>query len=458
MDFSAGNKELWHSVIQFGIIAAGILFANILRRKVPFIRNGLVPTAVITGFGFLILKSTGVFPLDSAMLEKITYHGIAIGFIALSLRIPKQIERNEKMTASKSGALIVSTYLFQAIIGFVTVLLLAYTFMPNLFKASGILLPMGFGQGPGQANNVGSTYELLGFVGGKSFGLSLAAAGYICACVIGVVYLNIIAKKGKIRRKKHDDISGSVSIDIFQDKDEIPVAESIDKFSIQVALVVMVYSLTYLITLGITSLLQKLSPGVSADISPLLWGFNFITGSMLALLLRAVFKSFGRARLMTRQYQNNYLLSRISGFAFDLMIIAGIASINISELSGLWVPFILLSVLGGFLTLFYLKILCKKLCPNYYYEGLLSMYGMLTGTISSGVLLLREIDPSLDKPAANNMVTGSSYGIIMGAPLLIIISMAPKSDLHAFISLGIIVVYWALLISFIYFAKNKRKN
>ncbi len=47
--------------------------------------------------------------------------------------------------------------------------------------------------------------------------------------------------------------------------------------------------------------------------------------------------------LMTRQYQNNYLLSRISGLAFDVMIVAGIASIEISDLKGLWLPFILLS-------------------------------------------------------------------------------------------------------------------
>ena len=37
--------------------------------------------------------------------------------------------------------------------------------------------------------------------------------------------------------------------------------------------------------------------------------------------------------------------------------------------------------------------------PGYVYEGFLSMYGMLTGTISSGVLLLREIDPDLETPS-----------------------------------------------------------
>ena len=73
--------------------------------------------------------------------------------------------------------------------------------MPDLFKASGILLPMAYGQGPGQANNVGTTYEALGMAGGRSFGLSLAAAGYLCACVVGVVYLNIYGRKSLLKRK-----------------------------------------------------------------------------------------------------------------------------------------------------------------------------------------------------------------------------------------------------------------
>ncbi|HPK34658.1 MAG TPA: hypothetical protein PKX70_02465, partial [Oscillospiraceae bacterium] len=180
MDFS--SLTVWSVLVQAGIIAGGILLANVLRRKIAFFRKGLVPTAVLAGFLLLLFKSVGVLNFDQNLLETITYHGIAIGFIALSLRVPKIDNKNEKMVASKSGALIVSSYLFQAMIGLIVSIALAYTVMPDLFKASGILLPMGYGQGPGQANNVGTTYETtFGFSGGRSFGLALAAAGYLCA-------------------------------------------------------------------------------------------------------------------------------------------------------------------------------------------------------------------------------------------------------------------------------------
>lgn len=450
MEFSASNTALWNIVVQFGIIAVAIMTATLLGRKLPFIRRTLLPTSVLAGFLLLVVRNLGLLQLNTDILEMTTYHGIAIGFIAMSLRIPNREEKNGGgLTGAKSGALIVSTYLVQALIGLVISLALAYTVMPGLFKASGILLPMGYGQGPGQANNIGSSYEALGFGGGRSFGLSLAAAGYLCACIVGVVYLNILRRRSDRTLPGERGALGAVTVDDFQQKGEIPVAESIDRFSIQVVLVIIVYLLTYLVSYGIDALLAAVAPGLSKTVSPLLWGFNFIIGSALAILVRTVMKALRRSNIMTRQYQNNYLLSRISGVAFDLMIVAGIASINIEDLSGLWVPFLLMAVAGGAVTLLYLRWICRRIYPDYYDEGVVSMYGMLTGTISSGVLLLREIDPSFETPAANNLVVGSGFGILFGAPMLVLIGMAPESTAMTFTVFGLCAAYLALLLVFL---------
>lgn len=450
MEFSASNTALWNIVVQFGIIAVAIMIATLLGRKLPFIRRTLLPTSVLAGFLLLVVRNLGLLQLNTDILEMTTYHGIAIGFIAMSLRIPNREEKNGGgLTGAKSGALIVSTYLVQALIGLVISLALAYTVMPGLFKASGILLPMGYGQGPGQANNIGSSYEALGFGGGRSFGLSLAAAGYLCACIVGVVYLNILRRRSDRTLPGERGALGAVTVDDFQQKGEIPVAESIDRFSIQVVLVIIVYLLTYLVSYGIDALLAAVAPGLSKTVSPLLWGFNFIIGSALAILVRTVMKALRRSNIMTRQYQNNYLLSRISGVAFDLMIVAGIASINIEDLSGLWMPFLLMAVAGGAVTLVYLRWICRRIYPDYYDEGVVSMYGMLTGTISSGVLLLREIDPSFETPAANNLVVGSGFGILFGAPMLVLIGMAPESTAMTFTVFGLCAAYLALLLVFL---------
>ncbi len=459
MDYSQANASLWNPIIQIGIIAAMILLANVMRRKLPFIRKTLMPTAVLGGFLLLIFRQLNLIKMDTAFLEMLTYHALGIGFIALTLRVPPKGSASGGLIGSKSGALIVSTYLVQAIVGLIVSLVLAYTFMPSFFKAGGILLPMAYGQGPGQANNVGSTYEALGMTGGRSFGLSLAAAGYLCACIVGVIFLNIYDRKGVIKHYDvRDELSGSVTIDTFQDHGEIPISESIDKLSIQVALIAACYFLTYLSTWGITAGLRLISPGLANTVSTLLWGFNFIVGSLIAMIVRKLFKSFKSVKWMSRQYQNNYLLSRISGLAFDFMIVAGIASIDINDLQGQWIPFLLMDVLGGIVTFIYLKYMCKKIYPDYPFEGFFSMYGMLTGTISSGVLLLREVDPELKTPAANNLITGSSFGILFGAPVLLLVSLAAKGDAMVFVTFGIIIVYLTLLLAYIALAGRKRKN
>lgn len=456
MDYSAANTALWTPIIQLGYISVALLAAYGLCRVVPAIRKSMVPAAVIAGFVLLAFKLVGVVKIDSYFMEGLTYHGITIGFIALTLRVPEKSDNDGSLTGLRSGAIVVSTYMVQGFVGLSITILLALTIMPNLFPASGILLPMGYGQGPGQANNIGTSYESLGFVGGRSFGVAIAAAGYLCACIVGVIYVNYLARKGKVSAKDPGYVSGSLSVKDFETEGEVPVSESVDRLSIQMVLVLAVYLATFLAIRTATSLLAAAAPGVANTLNPLLWGFNFIFGSGLAIIMRLILKALRSRRLMTQQYQNNYLLSRISGFAFDIMIVSAISTIEVSDLRGLWLPFVLLVVAGAALTLVHLRYVCKKVYPGYYYEGLVSMYGMMTGTISSGVLLLREIDPLMKTPAANNLVLGSSFGIVLGAPILILVGLAARSMGMAALCMVICAAYYGAMMAIILFAGKKR--
>ena len=102
------------------------------------------------------------------------------------------------------------------------------------------------------------------------------------------------------------------------------------------------------------------------------------------------------------------------------------------------------------------KYMCDKLYKGYEKEAFFSMFGMLTGTISSGVLLLREIDPELKTPASSNLVLGSSFGVGFGFPVLLLVNFAGKSEMAVWISFGIVLVYLALLLFLIF--KTGKKN
>ena len=454
MDYSAANHELWNAVIQLGLIAGVILLANFLRQKISFIRKSLMPIAVLGGFLLLLVKYAGVVPVDTSLMEMLVYHGIALGFIAMSLRVPPE-ERAGGRTGLRSGAVIVSTYLVQGVFGLLVTLALSYTVMPGLFQASGLLLAMGYGQGPGQANNIGSSYESLGFTGGRSFALSIAAAGYLVACVAGVMILNILSRRGRIRPRRGGGAE-QPGIDFFQSRDEIPISDSLDKLSVQMAMVLLVYLAAFLTAWGLTAGIGVAAPGLANTVNSLIWGFNFIIGAALAILLRVLLEKGKRAGILRRRYQNNYLLNRISGFCFDIMIVAGIGSIDLEDIRGLWLPFALLAVGGGIVTWLYLSVVCAAVYPDYYYEGLVSMYGMLTGTISSGVLLLRELDPDLESPAANNLITGSGFGILLGAPVLFLVGFAPGSELNCCLTVLLAAVYWGRLMALVYKKKPRR--
>ena len=54
------------------------------------------------------------------------------------------------------------------------------------------------------------------------------------------------------------------------------------------------------------------------------------------------------------------------------------------------------------------------------------MYGMLTGTASTGIMLLREVDSKLETPAADNLVYQNIPAMIFGFPMMLLATLAPK--------------------------------
>ncbi len=454
MDFSASNTQLWGAFIQICYLCTILLIANAIRRKIPFLTKTLLPTSVIGGFLLLGIRQTGLLPINVQFMESLVYHMTAIGFIALSLRITGFNDYAEakgiNSPGTKTGFIIVSSYLIQGIVGLLITVGLALTIMPELFQASGILLAMGFGQGPGQANNVGNVYENLGFVGGASFGLAIATIGLLWACFGGVIYLASLVSRGKVNLLGRMP-QKAVTTEQVESNEEIPMSEAIDKFTIQVALVFAVYLATYLLSLFITKGIAgaEFLGTLKITLVALIWGFNFLVGSMLASAFRELLAKLKKTGFMTHQYQNNYMLNRISGTAFDFMIIAAIGSISMGDLSKLWLPLFLVTTIGGVVTFFYLIFISKKVYKNYIYEGFFSMYGMMTGTVGTGIILLRELDPQFVTPAANNLVIGSTAAILLGFPLLILIGLAPRSTEMLFLSILIMLVYLILLNAFI---------
>ncbi|MCH3976350.1 MAG: hypothetical protein LKF69_00620 [Bacilli bacterium] len=433
----------WGDFVYFGIIALILLLANVLRRKISFLNRYVIPTAVIGGFLGLgikyLIEWISVSAFDYSILSGtnnfmnfVTYHAIAIGFIAMGLKDNKSDTKiNGKREAVKSGLVIVSTYLLQAFVGLLITIFIAAIFKNSVMNSgafSGVLLALGFGQGPGQAGNTGKIFsEVNGglFSIGQDFGLSISTLGFVVACIPGIIYMNYLIKKGRLKINRNEKIAATTSDDV-EGVDEIPLAESIDKFTIQISLVLMLYLFTFLVIFGLSSLIDWSNIAFLVNnVKSLIWGFNFLFAMAIAMVAKLIIRQLRKRKIMHRKYTNDYMLNRISGTAFDFMIVSSIMAIDIQKLNdvGVVVALLSLGIIGAIVTFVYLKYICKKAFPSYYLPAFFGFYGMLTGTASTGIALLREVDPQFKTETANDLVNGSGTAIIFGGPLLLAVGL-----------------------------------
>ena len=431
---SFASLSAWGWLIQFFIIVVALLVANLVRCNVPLFKRSLLPSALLAGLLILCLKPFGFFAalVDKPSMEIITYHALGLGFVAMALKNKKIRSATTTMKVVETGAVTASTYILQGLAGLlITIPLFLLWNNSDFFYASGLLLPMGYGQGPGQALNFGVTYS--GWAEGQGiafhgadFGLSIAATGFIVGSLVGVIYMNILRRKGRLKRQV-GDYKEEYTLADYQSDNEIPHAESID---------------------GVEQL--DLGNFGTKTLKPMVWGFNFLWGTLLGVLVKVIINRLRKTHLMNREYINNFTLDRIAGTCFDFMIVAGTAAIDFNNLRGLWLPLVLVCLLGAVATFFYVRACAKHLYPDYRYEGFFSMFGMLTGTASNGMILLREIDPKFETPAANNLVLQTIPAIVFGFPVLLLMGFGPQSMKSCLITLGILAVAFLIFALFIF--------
>lgn len=454
------DSNIWGFILLMCLLLGSLLVANVLKRQIKFLKNSLIPNSVLGGIIILSVEwiyklisgndffTSGMFGANgNDTLEVITYHCLALGFIASSFNTT-----NAKLTPKRAneifntGGTTVATYLLQGVVGMV-ITIIAAGVVSGFFSAAGLLLPFGYGQGTGQALNWGNIYEQdYGFVNGKSFGLTIAALGFLSAAVGGVIHLNIAKASGKLKLSCRTD--GSLHTDTIEEKGEIPMQDSVDKLTVQLAFIVVSYGIAY----AIMALLGKLLPGMKATI----YGFNFLLGVMAATLVKVVVKFLQNRKLVTRKYTNNFLMTRLSNLFFDIMVVAGVAAIRLDALKQYLGIMLILGVAGLFVTYLYNRIIAKVLFSEYEQEQFMAMYGMLTGTASTGIILLREIDPEFKTPVSDNLVYQNFPAIVFGFPLMLLANLAPVNPvLTVAILFGMFVVLNIILFRKFIFKKKK---
>ena len=459
-DFTLANYgPVWSFLVQLGLLLLFLMLGNILRRTIPVFRKYLIPSALLGG-GLLLLvdviaKSFGVILVDNRLMQTITYHCLAIGFAAMSLKTEKAKGKTNPTQVVEFGALQGGCYMLQAFVGLgITIGLFLLTRYKDtvISYICGLILPLAYGQGPGNALSWDINFTnnpATQFAGNGSFGLSLASIGFVVASICGVVYINIYQKRGQLHVRKAADAEDFVDHS-NPSGNEIPDNESVDKFSIQMGFVALAYALAF----GIMCLLAVISDFTNS----IGWGFNFLWATLAAMGIKAVVKLLQKRKLMHRTYINNYQMDRISGFSFDLMIVAGVAAIEINDIKNYILPIIILSVVGGIMTYIYIRLVAKECFKGFAHEFFLMSFGTMTGTASNGMILMKEIDPGLKTPTSSLYILSTFPAMVMIAPLLFLLKFASNSLTHACIACGIFFLLWLIYTAYIFRRKLFKKR
>ena len=399
----------FESMLLFGSLAAMLLTGVLLRAKVPFFQKYLIPSCLIAGILGLLLLNIGVVRFSVSNLETFAYHFFNISFISVGLT---QDNNQNKTTKKEKGFLKgplwmaltqTAVFPFQAIVGGIFVILFGMIGI-ELFPTFGFFAPLGFEEGPGQALSIGKVWEGFGFEYATTIGLTFAATGFFFSFFIGVPLVNWGIRKGLSARGPKalpkDFLVGVVP----KNRRTEPAGKltfhsgNVDSLAFQAALIGVVYVLTY----GLVKCLGKISP---SDVASILWGFFFIFGLGIALITRWAMGKFNIGHLADPGIQR-----RITGWSVDFLIVSTVMAIKLAVVWKYIIPISVISLFIGALTTVMVVYFGKRIW-SYNLERTAAVYGAVTGTVSSGLLLLRIVDPEFKTPVAIDIALMNVFSI-----------------------------------------------
>ena len=256
----------------------------------------------------------------------------------------------------------------------------------------------------------------------------MAAAGFITGSIGGVVLINLAVRRGWIASDDAEKLRKRTLFSGFLPKGQTregsrltSEGESIDTLSYHVALIMVAYLVSWLMLSAIELLLNLLGP-FGAEIASTLWGVNFIFSMFAASLLRLVIRRTGIDYTI-----DNGTLNRINGLSVDLTVTACLAGISLTALAAYYVPVIILILVGIVITCLILPWYSSRIYSDHAFFRMLVLFGTATGTLPTGLSLLRVVDPDFETPAAQDYAYASGLVFVFVFPLILFVNLPAYS-------------------------------
>ncbi|KAA1260522.1 hypothetical protein LF1_30620 [Rubripirellula obstinata] len=437
--------------MTFAFILTAILLAIAvgIRRLIPLLGVLFIPASVIAGIvGFAAIQiATFAFESDQMIelsSEWKSWPGmlIAVVFAGMLLGRPSSSASDSIIRAGRQGLMVWIIVLGQTAIGLLATWLIIQP-MFGVPSAFGMLIETGFAGGHGTAAAMGEVFasEQVELDAGLDLGVLMATVGLVYGIVSGVFWVNVGIRRGWTRK----EASGSTASSKTQstepiEKSSIGTAvvkpDLIDPLLLQVIWLTLAMAVGWCLQWSVGSLAGLiehffLSGSPDSNLTDRT-SASAIVGSF-PLFIYTLFGGWAVRLGLTKIGSGNLIdsmtVNRITSSAMDVLIVAAIASLNVTVVSGQLSGLVVLVLAAILWTAFCLAWLSPRILPTeHWFELGLINYGMSTGTTATGFVLLKLVDPELQSGAAEDYALAAPLSspfigggmITIGLPILIL--------------------------------------
>ncbi|MDR9825620.1 sodium/glutamate symporter, partial [Vibrio sp. FNV 38] len=430
---------------------------NVIRSKVTFLKNNLIPSSLIAGVvGFILINTEVLGSFTSEDFIPITFHFFTLSFMSLCLcggiRKKKQPGSNPTKVI-RGGLWLTSAWSLslglQGLVGIGILLLFNAVTGGQLSYFLGSIVTHGFTQGPGQALTYGSIWqEKYGIINAAQVGVIYASLGFVVAFLVGIPMARYFLAKN-LNSNKDSNLDTNYVNGLFDEQSKpdsgklVTHSANLDSLAYHIGLLGTAYVITYLWLTYIQGVVAGTSiAGIDFSV---LFSFNmfFIHGFTTCLILRTTMNKLGLCKTV-----DDETLKRITGSSVDFMVTGTIMSIKLSVLTSLLVPILLVAIATSLVTTLVCTIIGKysgQLGP----ERTVTAFGCCCGSTGTGLLLLRMLDSNFNTDVAKELAFFNVAIVLVNFPILMIFTpIAPSLSFFGYIALLSSGVLMSLLIMF----------
>lgn len=446
------SPQLTQLLYCFIVLSVLLLIGTLLRAIFPVFQKIFLPASVIGGFvgllaGPIIWRGGGIpFPQEWITTWS-SLPGVLIVPVVASVPLGMKFGGGGK-SAGKSSADMIKmfcvlflAYITQVILGMITLGLFRGQYA--LYDTFGYELAQGYSGGHGTAGVVGNFLKGLDLEYweiAQGVTTTTATFGLVGGMIIGIIYINIMARRGRTTLlKKPGDIPSEMARGIQMDPaaqkslgQETTYNSSIETLTFHLSVILSGCGIAYL-----------LMNWVKANNVPIInqipiWAYAIVVMFGVNFVIQKV----GLGNLI-----DNKTKSRITGTCSDFAITAAVASMPVRAVFQYLVPILFMCILGYIITFLVITFCCNHFFDDCHVERSMSVWGSATGVFLNGLMLLKILDPDYDLPVLNDFSVGFSFTSISGFILMpVIVNMLIGSSLMVNLITQIILVLAAFIL------------